>query len=69
MPEGLQEIGKEAFQNCSIEELEIPRSVQMIEDHAFYGNKLKQLEIFIGYKDRIADIFGEIDEKIITWIN
>ena len=41
----------------------------MIEDHAFYGNKLKRLEIFIGYKDRIADIFGEIDEKIITWIN
>ena len=39
LPDGLEKIGRECFENSGLEEIIIPKSVKTIEKYAFSGCK------------------------------
>lgn len=45
LPEGLERIGREAFMNCSIQSIDIPKSVTDIDEYAFAGSSIKCISI------------------------
>ena len=62
-------IESEAFKGCSaLKEINIPMSVYDIGKEAFFGcTALKKIVISKNFKKKIKDIFGDVDEKIITY--
>ena len=45
IPDGIIEIGENAFANNQIEELSLPKSLRLIDNHAFSENRLTRLRI------------------------
>lgn len=49
LPEGLEEIGDNAFQNCTLQELAIPASVRRIGENPFDHDAVKRLRLMSPY--------------------
>lgn len=45
LPEGLEEIGREAFRGSSLESITLPSSLRLIDDEAFAGTRLSRITI------------------------
>ena len=45
IPEGIKAICENAFYGCGISELALPESMELIDDYAFYENKIKCFEV------------------------
>jgi hypothetical protein len=71
IPDSVLEIMNNAFSGCtSLTELRIPKSVRKIGFDAFAGcTGLVSVHISANFKNSIENIFGEIDSKIIHWID
>ena len=77
LPEGIVAVDKNAFKNCSLQELTLPSSLKTIGDGAFSGNGLKKIELpstltriaenaFDGCNN-LTEVFSRItDKKVIA---
>lgn len=61
--EGIEEIGENAFFNCSgIEKITLPNSLKKIEKRAFYGAKITEITIPDGVEEIPYEVFYSCDQ-------
>ena len=52
--EGLQKIGRYAFSDCAVECLELPSSLEEVQERAFFDNPLRRVEF--GCESRLKSV-------------
>lgn len=63
VPDGIEKIGENVFQNLRAVEVELPDTVSVIEANAFRGCHVKSIKIPAGITAVGADAFAEFQEK------
>ena len=71
IPENVSAIWEKAFSGCAaLTKVEIPTEVRIIGDGAFSGcTGLTEVRISHRFEDDIARIFGDIDRRIISFVD